>query len=129
MIGQELPEYLADGYLLYLLEVGSDTQKMVAVKICRLTHQRSSILIPHLVQCLTLGRFPSLCADALILFDADPVLSELDGIIKTPQKLRNVIDIMPVLRAIPSRESVDLILKVVLRQLKILNGIYQNTDY
>eukprot|EP00400_MALV-I_sp_L67-5_P001317 gene1317-539_t len=121
MIGQELPEYLADGYLLYLLEVGTDTQKMVAVKICRLAHQRSSILVPHLVQCLTLGRFPSLCADALILFDQENVLSELDSVIKAPQKLRNVIDIMPVLRAIPSRESVDLILKVVLRQLKRLD--------
>ncbi len=67
MIGQELPEYLADGYLLYLLEVGNDAQKMVAIKICRQDHQRSSILVPHLVQCLLLGRYPALCADALIL--------------------------------------------------------------
>ncbi len=48
-------------------------------------------------------------------------MQELGEVIKAPQKLKNIIDIVPVLRAIPSRASVDLILRVVLRQLKRLD--------
>eukprot|EP00949_MAST-11_sp_MAST-11-sp1_P004515 g4515.t1 len=85
LLGEQMPELISDGFLVYVLNTYEHEQRLqlAAIRSCSIARRRSPILLPSLVSKLGDAGLRQSACDALAYFEPQSVIDAVEGQLST----------------------------------------------